>query len=128
MGKQLRTLVVAALATGTFFPRVLFADDVVQCFPGDPVFPSFDMSCQSDDDCAVAVHQINCCGTRQALGINGQEVGRFSEDEAICELQYPSCDCADFGIRADDGQSTYDPDELGVVCAENTCTTFVAPK
>lgn len=127
MSKQLRRFLVAVVAMGMFLPSVLFADDV-QCFPGDPVFPSFDMSCQSADGCAIAVHQVNCCGTRQALGINGNEIGRFTEDEAICEAQYPACDCADFGIRADDGQSTYDPGELGVVCAENTCTTFVAPE
>ena len=128
MKTQFRTaLLCFAVAAALAAPSAAFAD-YVQCFVTDTVFPSFDMSCQSDDDCAVAVHQINCCGTRQALGIDGQEVARFIEDEAICEAQYPSCDCADFGIQADDGQSTYDPDELGVVCAENTCTTFVAPK
>ncbi len=127
MTKQLRKFLVAVIATGAIFPRVSFADDV-QCSPGDPVFPSFDMSCQSDGDCAVAVHQVNCCGTRQALGINANEIGRFTEDEAICEAQYPSCDCADFGIRADDGQSTYNPKDLGVICADGACTTFVVPE
>jgi hypothetical protein len=103
----------------------VLADDEVQCFASDPIFPSFDMSCQSDSDCAVGVHQVNCCGTRRALGINTSEVSRFAMDEAVCRGQYPACDCADFGIEADDGQRTYEEDNVGVACARSGCRTFV---
>lgn len=99
--------------------------DDVQCFPGMPVFPSFDQTCGSDSDCLVAVHQIDCCGSRAALGININEGPRFDYDEAICRGQYPACDCVDRGILADDGQSAYYEADVGVACSEGSCTTFV---
>ena len=101
------------------------ADDVVRCFPGMPEFPTFDQTCGSDSDCQVAVHQIDCCGSRAGLGININEGARFDDDEAICRRQYPACDCVDRGILTDDGQSAYYEADVGVTCNEGTCTTFV---
>jgi len=99
--------------------------DEVQCFPPPPVFPTFDQACGSNSDCQVAVHQIDCCGSRAALGINIDEGARFDLDEGICRDQYPACDCVDRGILADDGQSAYYEADIGVACNEGICTTFV---
>ena len=116
--------VAAALAT----PSAALADDV-QCFVTDTVFPSFDMSCQADTDCVVAVHQFNCCGSEHALGINASELARFTDDEAICEGEYAPCGCAGFAIEADDGQRTYEVADIGVACSsDGACTTFVMPE
>ena len=128
MNTQLRQIAVAVCAIAALLPFAAFADDEVQCLAQPPLFPSFDMSCQSDSDCAVAVHQVNCCGTRRALGINNTEVDRFNIDEAICEGQYPACNCVDLGIEADDGQPTYSSKDVGVRCASSSCFTFVIPE
>jgi hypothetical protein len=32
----------------------------------------------------MAVHQVNCCGSEHALGINASELARLTDDEAIC--------------------------------------------
>jgi hypothetical protein len=100
----------------------------VQCWPPPQVFPPFDRSCQDEPDCRVAVHQVDCCGTRSALGINYLEQDRFNEAETICEPQYPRCGCPDRGIFADDGNSTYEVADLGVFCSDGSCSTFVIPE
>jgi hypothetical protein len=100
----------------------------VQCWPPPPIFPTFDNSCNDGRDCRAAIHQIDCCGSRMALGINYLEEARFNEAEAICEPQYPRCRCADRGILADDGNSTYEPDDVAAFCQEGSCLTFVVPK
>lgn len=109
------------------------AADEVQCWPPPPVFPTFDNSCQVDQDCAAGIHQIDCCGSFYALGLNSQELNRFREDEEICELQYPPCLCVGFGILADDGQRTYSEKDVGVRCDRSDnkngrCVTFVVPE
>ena len=100
----------------------------VSCSVTKPVFPMFDGSCRDGCDCRAAIHQINCCGSRAAIGINYLEQERFDEAEAICEAQYPACDCFDRGILADDGQSTFDAARVAAFCNEGTCATFVLPE
>src|SRR5689334_17306859 len=41
----------------------------VQCTANPPVFPTFDKHCLTTQDCLLVFHQINCCGTRVAIGI-----------------------------------------------------------
>ena len=122
-----RVLLGFAAATLVATPSAAVADEV-QCYVTDIVFPSFDMTCEVDSDCVVGVHQVNCCGTRRALGLNGNELARFTEDEAICEGEYALCECPDLGIQADDGQRTYEAADIGVACSEGACTTFVMPE
>ncbi len=111
---------------------VLFSAGVdageVHCWPGEPIFPTFDSSCGDGRDCRVAIHQIDCCGSRRALGINYLEQDRFNEAEVICEAQYPQCRCPDRGILTDDGNSTYEATDVGAFCNQGTCATFVIPK
>jgi hypothetical protein len=122
-----RVLIGFAAAASVATPFAALAGDV-QCYVTDLVFPSFDMTCDVDSDCVVGVQQVNCCGTRRALGLNGNELDRFTKDEAICEREYAACDCADFGIEADDGQRTYEAADIGVACSDGACTTFVMPE
>lgn len=127
MSRMLKRL--AWLAGGAAL--MLFSANVhggeVRCWSKNPIFPTFDGSCGDGRDCRVAVHQVNCCGSRVAIGINFLEQARFDEAEATCETQYPACDCFDRGILADDGQSTYDSAQLAAFCNEGACATFVIP-
>jgi hypothetical protein len=97
----------------------------VQCAGSPPVFPSFDKACTVDADCAVVFHQINCCGTRRALGIVKGKVVDFGAAEAICESQYPGCGCAQQPTMADDGNASADESLIKVSCSMSACTTFV---
>jgi hypothetical protein len=97
----------------------------VQCAGSPSVFPSFDRACTVDAECAVVFHQINCCGTRRALGIVKGKVVDFSAAETICESQYPGCGCAQQPTMADDGNASADESLIKVSCSMGICATFV---
>jgi hypothetical protein len=97
---------------------------------GDPImcpeqFPSFDKTCADTSECAIALHTISCCGSNAAIGINANELGAFEAAEAICDGQYPECECAPFPTSAEDGNSSEDPGLIVVACVDGSCTTSV---
>ena len=58
-------------------------------------FPTdFERGCGADANCVVGLHQIDCCGTLFATGINHSERDRFDTAEATCRASYPACGCA----------------------------------
>src|SRR5689334_24890492 len=69
------------------------AVDGVQCGGPLGVFPTFDKTCSIADDCAIGIHQTNCCGDTVAIGLAKPELTRFTADERICVEQYPACAC-----------------------------------
>ena len=89
------------------------------------VFPMFDKSCIEDSDCAVVIHTSDCCGNTVAWGLNAGEVEAFDAAEAICDAQYPQCDCPAGPTVAEDGNEALDPDLIGVSCSMGACTSFV---
>ena len=98
----------------------------VQCSAGgDNTFPSFDTSCAKDADCFVAVHQINCCGTHVAWGLNASAQAAFAAAEATCVSQYPGCGCAEFETMAQDGYSSFDNSLFAARCEAGTCRSWM---
>jgi len=98
---------------------------VIQCGKFPYVFPSFDNACAIDTDCALALHQTDCCGSRVALGIDAGLQAAFDAAEKVCEAQYPACGCVGGPITADDGGKTYNQALVGVACKDHVCSTFV---
>ncbi|MSP60993.1 MAG: hypothetical protein EXR72_11740 [Myxococcales bacterium] len=94
---------------------------------GASTFPEFDRACAAAQDCFIALHQINCCGSLAALGLSGKEKGRFEAAEKICEAQYPGCGCASQPTVADDGKSESQGHPIAVSCVAGKCRTSVAP-
>jgi hypothetical protein len=93
---------------------------------GTVVLPSFDRSCTDERDCVAVTHQISCCGSKVALGLNKKELEAFTRAETMCAASYPACGCPALPTRTDDGSST--PGLAGdvvVACREGTCSTFV---
>jgi len=90
-----------------------------------PFFPEFDRSCAEPADCALVLHQVDCCGSLAALGISDDAAKLFSDAEAECMLQYPQCDCAAQPTVADDGSSTPDTNSIEVSCVDGQCRSFV---
>jgi len=99
--------------------------DLVMCTGATPTFPTFDKSCTLASDCFIAIHQINCCGSMKALGLNQAEQARFAADEKICQGQYPGCGCAAAPTVAEDGQSESAGKMIVVECQARQCTTLV---
>jgi hypothetical protein len=91
--------------------------------PGE--FPSFDEACSVDEDCALVLHTIDCCGTELAWGIRADAVAAFEAAEAVCDGQYPACDCAPMPTLAEDGQTVMDASALAVACTMGACTSYV---
>ncbi len=101
--------------------------DVVMCTGMPRSFPTFNKACTGAGDCAIVLHQTDCCGSLAALGINQGERARFDRDEALCRSMYPGCDCAARPTLAEDGNQALSPTDISVDCRVGACTTFVRP-
>jgi hypothetical protein len=93
----------------------------VQCTGTTPSFPTFLKECGGDGDCTFGKHQINCCGTKVAIGMTASAKPAFDEAEKTCEGQYPGCGCAEFPTTAEDGKTG----DIAVHCDAGKCMTFV---
>jgi hypothetical protein len=83
-------------------------------------FPQFPRNCSSDNDCAIADHQWDCCGTIRALGIRQDALPAFKPYEAAWEKGCFLCGCPEGPPMADDGSRGW---IVGVTCQTGLCTT-----
>lgn len=98
-------------------------DASVSCGVRAYSFPSYDKTCMAATDCAIGVHQTDCCGSTVALGMTKGELTRFTADEQVCEAQFPRCACPETAI-AEDGQSTFGK-TVAVHCQAGLCMTAI---
>lgn len=98
------------------------------------VEPLREAGCGSDEDCRMGLHQINCCGTRIAVGFKAADEATFSELEPTCAASYPRCRCA-IGPTATDSGETVSPGEeeaIQVACVpradSSVCLTYVSER
>jgi hypothetical protein len=97
----------------------------VMCSGPSSVFPTFDKTCSIADDCAIGVHQTNCCGATQAIGMTKAELARFTADEKVCVDQYPPCACPATPTVAEDGHTPVAGQTIVVECQSRMCMTAV---
>lgn len=88
-------------------------------------FPTFADACGRDVECAVAVHQTDCCGNQRGLGITASQRAAFDAAEAVCRPMFPRCGCPTQGILCDDDRRTFDPTAIAVTCVAGRCRTSV---
>lgn len=88
-------------------------------------FPAFSKSCSADGDCAVAIHQISCCGTKVAWGLAACAMSQFAKAEAQCDGQYPPCGCPAFSTMAEDGYTSFTSSDFAAKCDGGTCRSYV---
>ena len=93
----------------------------VSCGGASPKFPAYATACASDADCAVGLHQIDCCGSQVAVGVASGALSSFAAAEAICAEQYPDCKCAQKPPLAQDGVYVADPAGIVARCVDGTC-------
>jgi len=96
---------------------------VVECGGDTRVFPEFDRACTEPADCAVALHQVDCCGSLVAWGINSAELARFDKAEKLCGEMFPICDCAPMPTLVEDGSSTELNETIAVTCEAGSCAS-----
>lgn len=124
---------LAVLAPGCHSDRATAADAApggdavggIQCGGATGMFPTFDKTCAVADDCAIGVHQTNCCGATLAIGMAKAELTRFTADEKICVDQYPPCACPTTPTVAEDGHTPVAGQSIVVDCASRRCMTTV---
>lgn len=110
---------------GCVYPAECAQTSEVQCSAMASRFPMFDKSCRAASECHPAIHQVDCCGTRAAIGITLAEVRHFNDDEGICRAQFPACGCPQQPTSAEDGQRTDDESTIAVDCVRGQCRTFI---
>lgn len=89
----------------------------------DPsTFPKFIKGCGTTENCSFGLHQIDCCGSKVAIGFNHSERTRFDEIEKAWQSTCPACDCREKPTLAEDGKTGT---TFGVACVEGQCRTFV---
>jgi len=94
------------------------------CESGGGGFPPLDKACTAASDCFVALHQINCCGTQVAVGLNQTAYGAFATGEGSCAAAFAECDCALVPTEAEDGR-TEAVGAIQVRCETGLCRTYV---
>ncbi len=83
-------------AGGDVAPDVPSADVRVDGGPvcTDPAtFPKFEKGCGEDKNCVVGMHQINCCGSMLAIGMNHGVIDAFNTAEKAWAATCPKCGC-----------------------------------
>ncbi len=77
-------------------------------------------------NCAIQLHQADCCGAVRAYGINHGARTTLCPAEATCVATYPaSPGCTDSTITTDTEETTSDMNEVKLRWVEGTCETFV---
>src|SRR5262245_54415002 len=134
LARPLRILLAAALLLPGCHASVSATDDAaptgdaiagVQCTGMSGMFPTFDKTCAVAGDCAIGVHQTNCCGATIALGLTKAEQSRFAAAEAQCVAQYPACGCPATPTVAEDDRTPIAGQSIVVECQSRMCMTTV---
>lgn len=84
----------------------------------------FSRACRVDADCAIAQHQLDCCGSMQATGIARTELATFQAYEETCVQKQAPCNCVAKPVQVDDGTFQRGVDErVALSCLEGQCFT-----
>jgi hypothetical protein len=79
-------------------------------------FDAFPKGCLGADTCVAVLHEVSCCGARQALGIDRGASDEFDKAEKAWEATCPQCECpVNPGVVAEDGK-TGPADKVQVKC------------
>ena len=97
----------------------------VACTADPPKFPTFPKACFANDDCASVLRQVDCCGTKAAIGVAKSAQSLFEQAAAVCDSQYPKCKCMAQPTKAEDGQNAQ-AGAIVATCTKGLCLTGVA--
>lgn len=87
-----------------------------------------DRTCSVDTDCAVGLHQTDCCGSSVMIGYRGTQT-TVPAMESACMASYPACGCAAMLPTTDSGETVTDTSLVQVACVTvgptAVCRTYV---
>jgi hypothetical protein len=85
-------------------------------------FPTFSKACTNTASCSFDLHQLNCCGSQEAIGFNHDQRDAFTAAEMAWAATCPACGCAAAPLMAEDGK-TCTQQMITVTCDSGMCTT-----
>jgi hypothetical protein len=71
----------------------------------DGGFPNFVKGCTNSQSCIAKLHQVDCCGTKVAIGVNHDQYTVFDNAEIAWEALCPACGCPPGSTTAEDGRT-----------------------
>jgi len=90
---------------------------------------TLDDSCTTDADCAVGLHQTDCCGNSVMIGFNTSAQMEYATNESACMMSYPGCGCPAMLPTTDSGETVTDTMEVQAACVARgptqVCLTYV---
>jgi hypothetical protein len=92
------------------------------CGGATPFPTTFDRTCTLPDNCVIGFHQVDCCGSLVAVGINHAQRDAFDAAEMTWDNTCPACGCAAQPTMAEDGKSCAMA-MVTVSCDTGMCTT-----
>ena len=95
------------------------------CSGSANLFNNVIKGCTVAGGCVVVFHQIDCCGTKAAVGINHASKDAFDADEAAWLATCPACGCAARPTIAEDGKTAPQMSDFKVACVNNQCRSYV---
>lgn len=88
-----------------------------------------DRSCATDGDCAVGLHQTDCCGSSVMIGFNTSEQASYAAKESACMATYPACGCPAMLPTTDSGETVTDTSAVQAACVSRgptmVCLTYL---
>jgi hypothetical protein len=82
-----------------------------------------DKQCNVATDCAIGIHELNCCGSQIAIGYRAAHMADFTQSEMQWEAACAACGCSAAPLVAEDGKMCAQT-AVTVTCDNNQrCTT-----
>lgn len=97
---------------------------VGMCSASATLFSNIIKGCTIANGCIVVFHQIDCCGSKAAVGINHASKDAFDADEATWLATCPACGCASRPTFAEDGKTAAQMSDFKVACVNNQCRSY----
>ena len=89
---------------------------------------TLDRGCTTDGDCAIGLHQTNCCGSSVMIGYRSTHT-EVPALESQCMASYPACSCPATLPTTDSGETVTDTGMVHAACVSvgptMLCRTYV---
>ncbi len=98
---------------------------VGSCSGSPTLFNNVIKACTVSTACVVVFHQIDCCGSKVAVGINHASKDAFDGDEMAWLMTCPACGCAARPTVAEDGKTSNRESDFKAICVNNMCRSYL---
>lgn len=95
------------------------------CSGNQAIFSNVIKGCTTAAACVVVFHQLDCCGSLIAVGINHASKDAFDADELTWTMSCPGCGCAARPTVGEDGKTSPNKSDFKAACINNQCRSYL---